>query len=81
MTKKKITAVLGPTNTGKTFLAMKFLRQVETYGLCWTVAAPTHKAVGVLRQSLLSEGIKPTWLITGIFSSVISFIHLQLFAV
>ena len=28
---------------------MRFLAQVEATGLCWTVVAPTHKAVGVLR--------------------------------
>ncbi len=28
---------------------------------CWTVVAPTHKAVGVLREGLKSESIQPTW--------------------
>jgi len=51
----------GCAGSGKTFLSMKFLRKVEDCSFCWTVAAPTHKAVGVLRQSLQNEGIKPTW--------------------
>ena len=51
----------GYAGSGKTFLSMKFLRLVEIKGLCWTVVAPTHKAVGVLRQALNEEGIRPTW--------------------
>ena len=42
----------GYAGSGKTFLSMRLLRQVESSGLCWTVVAPTHKAVGVLRQAL-----------------------------
>ncbi|WP_320668047.1 ATP-dependent DNA helicase [Prochlorococcus sp. MIT 1307] len=51
----------GYAGSGKTFLSMRFLRKVEAEGLCWTVVAPTHKAVGVLRQTLEIEGIRPTW--------------------
>ena len=38
----------GYAGSGKTFLSMRLLRQVEESGLCWTVVAPTHKAVGGL---------------------------------
>ena len=51
----------GSAGSGKTFLAMKFLQFVEAKRLCWTVAAPTHKAVGVLRKDLEQEGLQPTW--------------------
>ena len=51
----------GYAGSGKTFLSMRLLRQVESSGLCWTVVAPTHKAVGVLRQALDLEGLQPTW--------------------
>ena len=51
----------GFAGSGKTFLSMRLLRQVEASGLCWTVVAPTHKAVGVLRQALELEGLQPTW--------------------
>ena len=51
----------GYAGSGKTFLSMRLLRQVEESGLCWTVVAPTHKAVGVLRQALDLEGLNPTW--------------------
>jgi exodeoxyribonuclease-5 len=51
----------GHAGSGKTFLSMRLLRQVEASGLCWTVVAPTHKAVGVLRQALSLEGLQPTW--------------------
>ena len=51
----------GFAGSGKTFLSMRLLRQVEDTGLCWTVVAPTHKAVGVLRQALDLEGLRPTW--------------------
>ena len=51
----------GFAGSGKTFLSMRLLRQVEASGLCWTVVAPTHKAVGVLRQALDLEGLQPTW--------------------
>ena len=51
----------GYAGSGKTFLSMRLLRQVESSGLCWTVVAPTHKAVGVLRQALNLEGLQPTW--------------------
>lgn len=40
---------------------MRFLAQVEATGLCWTVVAPTHKAVGVLRSYLAGAGLSPTW--------------------
>ncbi len=51
----------GYAGSGKTYLSMKLLRLVEEKDLCWTVAAPTHKAVGVLRQSLAFEKLRPTW--------------------
>ncbi|MEX1317247.1 MAG: AAA family ATPase [Synechococcaceae cyanobacterium] len=51
----------GYAGTGKTFLSMRFLAQVEASGLCWTVVAPTHKAVGVLRSHLQAAGLVPTW--------------------
>jgi len=51
----------GYAGAGKTFLSMRLLRQVDEQGLCWTVVAPTHKAVGVLRQALDLEGLNPTW--------------------
>ena len=51
----------GFAGSGKTFLSMRLLREVEATGLCWTVVAPTHKAVGVLRQALTLEGLHPTW--------------------
>ena len=51
----------GYAGSGKTFLSMRLLRQVEATGLCWTVVAPTHKAVGVLRHALDLEGLHPTW--------------------
>jgi exodeoxyribonuclease-5 len=51
----------GFAGTGKTFLSMHFLARAEAAGLCWTVAAPTHKAVGVLRGYLEAAGLRPTW--------------------
>ncbi|WP_216902673.1 AAA family ATPase [Synechococcus sp. CCY 9618] len=51
----------GYAGTGKTFLSMRFLAQAERAGLCWTVVAPTHKAVGVLRHHLALAGLQPTW--------------------
>jgi exodeoxyribonuclease V len=51
----------GYAGTGKTFLSMRFLAQAEQAGLCWTVVAPTHKAVGVLRHHLALAGLQPTW--------------------
>jgi exodeoxyribonuclease-5 len=51
----------GYAGTGKTFLCRQLLRQVDASGLCWTVVAPTHKAVGVLRQQLALAGLQPTW--------------------
>ncbi len=51
----------GYAGSGKTFLSMRFLQLAEQEGFCWTVAAPTHKAVGVLQEALEKEGIKPTW--------------------
>ncbi len=51
----------GYAGTGKTFLSMRFLGQAEASGLCWTVVAPTHKAVGVLRSHLQGAGLSPTW--------------------
>ena len=51
----------GYAGSGKTFLSMRLLAQVEATGLCWTVVAPTHKAVGVLRHHLGLAGLAPTW--------------------
>ena len=51
----------GYAGTGKTYLSRHLLQQVEALGLCWTVVAPTHKAVGVLRQQLAWAGLQPTW--------------------
>jgi len=51
----------GYAGTGKTFLSMRLLALVEAAGLCWTVVAPTHKAVGVLRSHLQLAGLQPTW--------------------
>ena len=51
----------GFAGSGKTYLSMKLLKKVDELGLCWTVVAPTHKAVGVLRECLKSESIQPTW--------------------
>ncbi len=51
----------GYAGTGKTTLSMRLLALVEAAGLCWTVCAPTHKAVGVLRSQLALAGLAPTW--------------------
>ncbi len=51
----------GYAGTGKTFLSGQLLARVEASGLCWTVVAPTHKAVGVLRGQLAAAGLSPTW--------------------
>ena len=51
----------GYAGTGKTTLSRHLLQQVEALGWCWTVVAPTHKAVGVLRQQLALGGLQPTW--------------------
>ncbi len=51
----------GFAGSGKTYLSMKFLKKVDELGICWTAVAPTHKAVGVLREALKNEFIQPTW--------------------
>ena len=51
----------GYAGTGKTTLSMRLLAQVEARALCWTVVAPTHKAVGVLRRHLAAADLEPTW--------------------
>ena len=51
----------GYAGTGKTTLSMRFLARAEAQSLCWTVVAPTHKAVGVLRDHLEQVGLSPTW--------------------
>ena len=51
----------GHAGTGKTFLSMRFLAKAEAAGLCWTVVAPTHKAVSVLRANLAASQLTPTW--------------------
>jgi len=51
----------GYAGTGKTYLSRHLLERVESTGMCWTVVAPTHKAVGVIRQQLSLAGLQPTW--------------------
>ena len=51
----------GFAGSGKTYLSMKLLKKVDELGMCWTVVAPTHKAVGVLREGLKRESLQPTW--------------------
>ena len=51
----------GYAGTGKTFFSMRLLAAVEAAELCWTVVAPTHKAVGVLRSHLALAQLVPTW--------------------
>ena len=51
----------GYAGSGKTFLSMRFLKLVEKKKLCWTVVAPTHKAVGVLRLAMELENLRSTW--------------------
>ncbi len=48
----------GFAGSGKTYLSMKLLKMADDLGLSWTVVAPTHKAVGVLREGLKNESIK-----------------------
>ena len=50
----------GFAGSGKTYLSMKLLKKVDELGLCWTVVAPTHKAVGVLRELSLIHISEPT---------------------
>ena len=51
----------GYAGSGKTYLSMRFLELVEAKNICWTLVAPTHKAVGVLLRALADKGLKPTW--------------------
>ncbi|KGG12230.1 MULTISPECIES: AAA family ATPase [Prochlorococcus] len=51
----------GFAGTGKTYLSVDFLDEVEQRKLCWTVVAPTHKAVGVVRRALLKSDLNPTF--------------------
>jgi exodeoxyribonuclease-5 len=51
----------GYAGTGKTFLSMHLLARAEAAGLCWTVVAPTHKAVDVQRRHLALAALSPTW--------------------
>ena len=51
----------GYAGTGKTYLAMRLLKQADRTGLCWTVVAPTHKAVAVLQRQLEQARLRPTW--------------------
>ena len=51
----------GYAGSGKTYLSMSFLELVEAKNICWTLVAPTHKAVGVLLRCLADKGLKPTW--------------------
>ncbi len=56
----------GYAGSGKTFLSIRFLKFVEALGLCWTAVAPTHKAVGVLRQALEVNELRTTWYLSTI---------------
>ncbi len=51
----------GYAGSGKTFLSVEFLKLVEKENLCWTVAAPTHKALNVLLGYLKKAKLKSTW--------------------
>jgi exodeoxyribonuclease-5 len=51
----------GYAGTGKTYLAMRLLALADQAGLCWTVVAPTHKAVAVLQRQLEEARLRPTW--------------------
>ena len=51
----------GYAGTGKTFLSTQLLALVDAAGFCWTVVAPTHKAVGVLRLQLALARLVPPW--------------------
>ena len=51
----------GNAGSGKTFLSTRFLKLVEEKKLCWTVVAPTHKAVEVLKSALRLKDLRPTW--------------------
>jgi exodeoxyribonuclease-5 len=51
----------GFAGSGKTYLAMRLLRLADRAGLCWTVVAPTHKAVAVLHRQLERARLRPTW--------------------
>ncbi|MFN7900360.1 MAG: AAA family ATPase [Synechococcaceae cyanobacterium] len=51
----------GYAGTGKTYLAMRLLQLADRAGLCWTVVAPTHKAVAVLQRQLEQACLRPTW--------------------
>ena len=51
----------GFAGSGKTYLSTKLLKIVEDKEICWTVAAPTHKAVGVLRKAIANEGLRASW--------------------
>ena len=45
----------GFAGSGKTYLSTKLLKIAYDRAICWTVAAPTHKAVGVLRKLLIKK--------------------------
>ncbi len=51
----------GFAGSGKTYLSIRFLKLVEEKDLCWTVVAPTHKAVGVIREALNVKELQATW--------------------
>ncbi len=60
--KKRTTFLLsGYAGSGKTYLSTRLLEIVDELSLCWTAVAPTHKAVGVIRNFLYTENIRPTW--------------------
>ena len=49
----------GFAGSGKTYLSMKLLKKVDELGLCWTVVAPTHKAVGAVSYTHLTLPTTP----------------------
>ncbi|MCL4485553.1 MAG: AAA family ATPase [Nitrospirae bacterium] len=46
----------GPAGSGKTTLTASFLREAASRGLSLAIAAPTHKALRVLRETLARKG-------------------------
>ncbi len=58
---QKTFVLSGFAGSGKTYLSIRLLEIADDMGFCWTVVAPTHKAVGVLRNELESFQLRPTW--------------------
>ena len=74
MSKNKITAVLGPTNTGKTFLAIDTMLSFWLTGIIFTLVA----ASGVVNAFNLIDGLNGLAGFTGIFVAVsLSFIAFE----